>query len=157
MHPDDHVIMQFQISTKHFSRTVVRRTFCMGGSLLLSRWTASNVSMCMATTPADKGKGTFLYSAVSSPLDRSQLFTLFLPWQTCSFRHQLDFSSKHFSHAAITHEFWTNNGVFNSIYSSKHMCTHNHYNITMPALNINNNFKWYICVRCRTLNEYIQI
>ena len=25
-----------------------------------------------------------LYSAVSSPLDRSKLFTLFLPWQTCS-------------------------------------------------------------------------
>ena len=24
------------------------------------------------------------------------------PWQTCSFRHQLDFSGKHFSHGAIT-------------------------------------------------------
>ena len=29
----------------------------------------------------------FLYSAVSSPLDRSKRFTLH-PWQTCSFRHQ---------------------------------------------------------------------
>ena len=34
-------------------------------------------------------------------LDRSKRFTLFLPWQTCSFRHQLGFSRKHSSHAAI--------------------------------------------------------
>ena len=47
-------------------------------------------------------KGMFLYSAVSSPLDRSKRFTLFLPWQTCSFRHQLGFSGNHSSHAAIT-------------------------------------------------------
>ena len=51
-----------------------------------------------------KGKGMFLYSAVSSLLDRSKRFTLFLPWQTCSFRHQLDFSGKHSSHSAIAHE-----------------------------------------------------
>ena len=31
-------------------------------------------------------KGMFLYSAVSSPLDSSKRFTLFLPWQTCSLR-----------------------------------------------------------------------
>ena len=46
----------------------------------------------------------FLYSAISSPWDGSKLF---LPWQTRSFRHQLDFSGKHSSHAAIrrpTHE-----------------------------------------------------
>ena len=43
----------------------------------------------------------FLYSVVSSPLDRSKRFTLILPWQTCSFRHQLGFSWKHSSHAAI--------------------------------------------------------
>ena len=49
-------------------------------------------------------KGIFLYSAVSSPLDRSKRFTLFLPWQTCSFRHQLDSSGKHSCHAAITHK-----------------------------------------------------
>ena len=49
-----------------------------------------------------KGKGMFLYSAVSSPLDRSNSFTLFLPWQTCSFRHQLGFSWKHSSHAPTT-------------------------------------------------------
>ncbi len=31
-----------------------------------------------------------LYSSMtSSPLDRSKRFTLFLPWQTCSFQHQL--------------------------------------------------------------------
>ena len=47
-------------------------------------------------------KGVFLYSAVSSPLDCSKRFTLFLLLQTCSFRHQLGFSGKHSSHAAIT-------------------------------------------------------
>ena len=49
----------------------------------------------------------FLYSAVSSPLDRSKRFTLFLPWQTCSFRHQLGFSWKHSSHAAITRKHYS--------------------------------------------------
>ena len=39
---------------------------------------------------------------VSTPLARSKRFTLFLPWQTCSFRHQLGFSWKHSSQAAIT-------------------------------------------------------
>ena len=48
-----------------------------------------------------KGKGMFVYSAVSSPLDFSKRFNLFLPWQTCSFRHKLGFSWKHSSHAAI--------------------------------------------------------
>ena len=49
----------------------------------------------------EKGKGMCLYSAVSSPLDSSKRFTLILHWQTCSFRHQLGFSWKHSSHAAI--------------------------------------------------------
>ena len=43
-----------------------------------------------------------LCSAVSNPSDRSKRFTLFLPWQTCSYRHQLGFSGKYSSHAAIT-------------------------------------------------------
>ena len=47
-------------------------------------------------------KVMFLYSAVSSPLDRSKRFTLFLPWQTCSFRHELGFYWKHSSLATIT-------------------------------------------------------
>ena len=49
----------------------------------------------------------FLYSAVSSPLARSKHFTLFLPWQTCSLRHQLGFSWKHSSHAAITRNYYS--------------------------------------------------
>ena len=52
-----------------------------------------------------EGNGMLLYSAVSRPLDRSKRFTLFLPWhynETCSLRHQLEFSGKHSSHAAIT-------------------------------------------------------
>ena len=55
----------------------------------------------------EKGKGMFLYSAVSSPLARSKRFTHFLPWQTGSFRHQLGFSGKHSSHAAIMPEQWS--------------------------------------------------
>ena len=35
----------------------------------------------------------YIYSAVSSPLDRSKRFTLHR-WQTCSFRHLLDFFGK---------------------------------------------------------------
>ena len=33
-----------------------------------------------------------------------QIALHFTPWQTCSFRHQLAFSWKHSSHAAITSE-----------------------------------------------------
>ena len=54
------------------------------------------------TKSRQRGKGMFLYSAVSSPLDSSKRFTLFLPWQTCSFRHQLGFSWKHSNNASIT-------------------------------------------------------
>ena len=54
-----------------------------------------------------KKKGMFLYSAVPSPLDRSKRFTLILPWQTCSFRHQLGFSRKHSSQAAIAQRLLT--------------------------------------------------
>ena len=49
-----------------------------------------------ALTSKSKGKGMILYSAVSSLLDRSKRFTLFLP------HHQLGFSGKHSSHTAIT-------------------------------------------------------
>ena len=52
-------------------------------------------------------KSMFLYSTISSPLARSKRFTLFLPWQTCSFRHQLGFSGKYSSHAAITQRLFT--------------------------------------------------
>ena len=45
----------------------------------------------------------FLYSGVSTPLDRSRRFILHI-WKTCSFRHQVNFSGKHSSHAAITRE-----------------------------------------------------
>ena len=41
-----------------------------------------------------KGKDMVLYSAVSSPSDRAQSTLHFTPWQTCSFRHQVDFSWK---------------------------------------------------------------
>ena len=51
----------------------------------------------------------FLYSAVSSPLDRSNRFTLH-PWQTCSFRHQ------HCGHTAII-TLRLFNRISNAVYS----------------------------------------
>ena len=42
-----------------------------------------------------KGKGKFLYSAVSGPQDSSKCFHTLLPWQTCSIKHCLNFSGKH--------------------------------------------------------------
>ena len=40
------------------------------------------------------GKGKFLYSAVFSPRDCSVFYTL-LPWQTCSYKHSLNFHRSH--------------------------------------------------------------
>ena len=57
----------------------------------------------------------FYIAHVFSLLDRSMCFTLFLLWQTCSFRQQLGFSWKHSSHAAITR---------------------NDYSLTFPTLSI---------------------
>ena len=45
-----------------------------------------------------------VYSAVSSPLDCSKSFIHFNPWQICPFRHQLELSGKHSSHATIMRE-----------------------------------------------------
>ena len=51
----------------------------------------------------NKCKGMFLYSALSSLLNRSKHIH-FTHWQTCSFRHQIGFSGNHSSQAAITCE-----------------------------------------------------
>ena len=58
----------------------------------------------------------FYIARVSSRLNRSKHFTLH-PWQTCSFRHQLNFSVKHSSHAAISHEEYSLTFLPISIYS----------------------------------------
>ena len=50
-----------------------------------------------------KGKGIFVYSAVSSPLYRSKRFTLH-QLADMFIRHQIDFSGKHSSPAAIMYE-----------------------------------------------------
>ena len=63
----------------------------------------------------------FLYSVVSSPLDRSKRFILFLPWYSCSFRHELGFSWKHSSHAEITG---------------------NDYSLTFPPLSGTHLYRW---------------
>ena len=48
-----------------------------------------------------KGKGMVLYSAISSPLDRSKRFTLSSPGRPVHSDTVLGFSWKHSSHAAI--------------------------------------------------------
>ena len=49
-----------------------------------------------------KGKGSFYIAQY--PVRRTAQSAVHFPppWQTCSFRHQLGFSGKHSSHAAIT-------------------------------------------------------
>ena len=55
-----------------------------------------------------KGKGMVLYSAVSSPLDRSKRFTLYSPGRPVhSYTVLLGFSWKHSSHAAIAQRLYT--------------------------------------------------
>ena len=45
----------------------------------------------------------------------AQSFTLFFPWQTCSFRHQFVFSGKHSRHAAIAQRLFTH--ISTTVYS----------------------------------------
>ena len=53
-HTHTHISMQFKWVPMHGVKLGHRRiTFCMGGNRLLSLWTASSVSMCIATTPAN--------------------------------------------------------------------------------------------------------
>ena len=54
-----------------------------------------------------KGKGMVLYSAVSSPLDRSKCFTLSSPGRPVHSDTVLGFSWKHSSHAAIAQRLFT--------------------------------------------------
>ena len=62
-----------------------------------------------------KGKGMFLYSAVSSPLDRSKRFTLSSPGRPVHSDTVLGFSWKHSSHAAIAQRLFTH--ISTTVYS----------------------------------------
>ena len=62
-----------------------------------------------------KGKGMVLYSAVSSPLDRSKRFTLSSPGRPVHSDTVLGFSWKHSSHAAIAQRLF--NHIFTTVYS----------------------------------------
>ena len=63
-----------------------------------------------------------LCSAVSSPLDRSKRFTLFLPRQTCSFRHRLGplleafWPCRNYARKLFVH-------ISNTVYSQVLICT----------------------------------
>ena len=62
-----------------------------------------------------KGKGMVLYSAVSSPLDRSKRFTLSSPGRPVYSDTVLGFSWKHSSHAAIAQRLFTH--ISTTVYS----------------------------------------
>ena len=62
-----------------------------------------------------KGKGMVLYSAVSSPLDRSERFTLSSPGRPVHSDTVLGFSWKHSSHAAIAQRLFTH--ISTTVYS----------------------------------------
>ena len=65
--------------------------------------------------PNVKGKGMVLYSAVSSPLDRSKRFTLSSPGRPVHSDTVLGFSWKHSSHAAIAQRLFTH--ISTTVYS----------------------------------------
>ena len=66
--------------------------------------------------PVDKGKMYgFIYSAVSSPLDRSKRFTLSSPGRPVHSDTVLGFSLKHSSHAAIAQRLFTH--ISTTVYS----------------------------------------
>ena len=55
------------------------------------------------TKTKSKAKVCFYNTVAQYPVRWAAQSALhFTPWQTCSFRHQLNFSGKHFSHAATT-------------------------------------------------------
>ena len=62
-----------------------------------------------------KSKGMVLYSAVSSPLDRSKRFTLSSPGRPVHSDTVLSFSWKHSSHAAIVQRLF--NHISTTVYS----------------------------------------
>ena len=86
-------------------RTLLARTVLGGPGLTESSHSlADHLAQELTTTTlvnmhhmmdvSQDSHGTFLHSTVFSPSDFSEHFTLH-PWQTCSFRHHIDFSGKH--------------------------------------------------------------
>ena len=72
---------------------------------------------CLAETVVKKvkRKGMVLYSALSSPLDRSKRFTLSSPGRPVHSYTVLGFSWKHSSHAAIAQRLFTH--ISTTVYS----------------------------------------
>ena len=64
-----------------------------------------------------KGKGMVLYSAISSPLDRSKRFTLSSPGRPVHSDIVLGFSWKHSSHAAIAQQLGLFTHISTTVYS----------------------------------------
>ena len=96
----------FQVSGRHSQ--CHRRDFVDWISRVPTQiWSTIILNMCLILRPicveSLKVKVVFLYSAVSSPLDRSKRFTLFaFPDRPVHSDTVLGFSGKHSSHAAIT-------------------------------------------------------
>ena len=66
-----------------------------------TEWTGKTAMKGTERT-GEKGKGSLYIAQYPVRWPLKAPYTFCPPWQTCSFRHQLDFSGKHSSHAAIT-------------------------------------------------------
>ena len=73
------------------------------------------VPVCLRVSCGAPPKGMVLYSAVSSPLDRSKRFTLSSPGRPVHSDTVLGFSWKHSSHAAIAQRLFTH--ISTTVYS----------------------------------------
>ena len=102
------------------------------------------------------GKGMFLYSAVSSHWDCSERFTLhpladlflytstpgrpvplhFIPWQTCSLQHQLDFSRKHSAMLQLLHKDYSFTHISLSVASKRNWVRNGSKRIQNQVLSI---------------------
>ena len=60
-----------------------------------ARYSSLHYRAYYTTVNVKKVKVRFYTAHASRSLDRPKRFTMFLPWQTCSLWHQLDFSGKH--------------------------------------------------------------
>ena len=64
-------------------------------------WSHSSLACPVSFDPSSPASKMVKFYIARHLVDRSKRFTLD-PWQTCSFRHQIDLSGKHSSHAHIT-------------------------------------------------------
>ena len=105
-HSSDHTNGR-NLATAHRSAlciTVITSNYFLFTTFIHAKLVISPPTLCLKVK---KGKGMVLYSAVSSPLDRSKRFTLSYPGRPVHSDTVLGFSWKHSSHAAIAQRLFT--------------------------------------------------